>query len=98
MLNVLTDALFVSALAGALALLVAALRPLLARRYTARLRCALWWALALWLCLPFKPTLPHAPVQLTVPQAAMMHLTFLESRKATSCRAYCRMVSGLRLP
>ena len=71
MLNVLTDALFVSALAGALALLVAALRPLLARRYTARLRCALWWALALWLCLPFKPTLPHAPVQLTVPQAAV---------------------------
>ena len=31
-------------------------------------------------------------------QAAIMHLTFLESRKATSCRAYCRMVSGLRLP
>ena len=34
----------------------------------------------------------------TVPQAAMMHLTSLESRNAMSCRAYCRMVSGLRLP
>ena len=34
----------------------------------------------------------------SVPQAAMMHLTSLESRNAMSCRAYCRMVSGLRLP
>ena len=34
------DAAVVSAVAGALALLVVLLRPLLHRRYTARLRCA----------------------------------------------------------
>ena len=31
-------------------------------------------------------------------KAAMMHFTFWDSKKAMSCRAYCRMVSGLRLP
>lgn len=63
------DAAVVSAVAGALALLVVLLRPLLHRRYTARLRCAVWWVLALWLCLPLKFTLPQAPVRLAVPRA-----------------------------
>lgn len=62
------DAAVVSAVAGALALLVVLLRPLLHRRYTARLRCAVWWVLALWLCLPLKFTLPQAPVRLAVPR------------------------------
>ena len=37
-------------------------------------------------------------VLLTVPQAAMRNLTFLESRKAMSCRVYWQMVSLLRVP
>lgn len=63
------DALTVSAAAGFLALAVLAARPMLRRRYTARLRCAVWWVLAIWLCIPLKFTLPAAPVQLVVPQA-----------------------------
>ena len=94
----LLDAVAVSAVAGSAVLLVVLLRPLLRRRYTARLRCAVWWALALWLCVPLKFTLPQAPVHVAVPQAVAQRAAVLpsvEQRQPHAASQGTPAVSGL---
>ena len=56
-----------SLLAAAVLALAAVTKPLWRERYGARLRCALWLALAVFLLLPVDWSVPDAPIQVEPP-------------------------------
>ena len=56
-----------SLLAAAALALAAGTKPLWRERYGARLRCALWLALAVFLLLPVDWSVPDAPVRVEPP-------------------------------
>lgn len=56
-----------SLLAAAVLALAATTKPLWRERYGARLRCALWLALAVFLLLPVDWSVPDAPVRVEPP-------------------------------
>ena len=76
-------ALWVSACGGLAAVLLTALTPLLQRKYSARMRCWVWLAIALCMLVPVRPQLSAAPVRITVPEAVTRTMTLAPARQST---------------
>ena len=71
----LFDALWTSVCCGAAAVLLTLLTPLLQKRYSARMRCWVWIAIAVFLLVPVRPDFGAAPIKVNVPETFTRTIT-----------------------